>query len=82
MPISRAELQAIFRATDMLRECLIISRFIGPNGAAKVIPKEAVINHIPKISKISTYDQILSSIKINYQQKILSYNYTGLLLSI
>jgi hypothetical protein len=50
IPINRVENQAILGATDESNDCLIISRLIGPRGAAKVTPRVATMSHIPNIS--------------------------------
>ena len=38
IPINSVEIQAIFGVTEESYDCLIISRLIGPRGAARVTP--------------------------------------------
>ena len=50
IPINKVENHAILGVTDESNDCLIISRLIGPRGAAKVTPKVATTSHTPKMS--------------------------------
>jgi len=52
IPTKKVENQAVLRVTELFKAFFIISRLIGPSGAARVTPKDAVTIQILKNSKM------------------------------